>query len=248
MKQLTPVVFDSNGFLIEEKTKATEFMRILAENFNKNLTLEKIVFYTALTNLIKKEEIIIDMNGRGRFLTHVFSNEQSNETSWIDKKCYLLSTLAVQIPEFFETVNLFFEKGDLVEIPVVNNSAAELKEVNDPEVIDFWKHFDGIVEEKNNSLKENHDSAFFVLLMKYLRQAGDELCLSDYFYSSFRKFDVIENDLKTYKTMIRGKELRILPTKDMCVWEMISSFKPDYMNRKQFEELGCLSEYIDKKI
>lgn len=250
MKKLTPPVFKNTDFLIEEKANATEFMTILAEKINKNLTLEKVCFYQALSMLIQKEEIIIDMNGRGKFLTHIFTHEENINGYWRKKDAFLLRNLVLQTPEFFEAVNEYFEIGDLLPELAVYEDKNITPEIKDPDVIRFWKHFDQIVKSKEENMNDHYDDIYFVLAMKYLRQAGDNLCLSPEnvvcFCSSFRKYDVIEDDIKEYEVFIKESKLTLHSSKDMAVWEMFGTFKPEYMTKKQWLSFNELHDYLNK--
>lgn len=82
--------------------------------------------------------------------------------------------------------------------------------------------FNAMLDEVNK-VAESDDDITTQLLIKYLRSGGENLSLDDgaYFSTSFRKYDIVEND-RVYVRLNTEKDTKITCSKDMIVWNLLN--------------------------
>lgn len=245
------------GFLNEEESaKALLFLEKLKNKINLNPTIEKLAFYRLLENRIINGDVEFDMNGKGRFLISFFGyaeQDHKNENwnySYPKDDMGILKNLIVFVPEFFETINSSFELGDDLDLPKVPNELS-IKDNEDVFVKRFWEKLDPVVQSESQKINENgNENALFLLVMKYLKASNDDLPLNlddgSYFYSAYRKYDIIQENLSPYIAKIKGANLKLNASYDMIVWDLFcSAFPEKALSKKEIKLFEELSEIIN---
>lgn len=244
------------GFLnSNEVVKINKFMTTLAEKFNKNLTLEKLVFYFFLKKELEFSSVNFLTKNKRDFFIELFAELQTYSGYWKKKSLETpLTELFNYVPEFFETINELFKEGENLPIPKLVSVDEKEIEIKNKEVIEFWRHFEPIIKKKEKTLNENRDHVVFLLCMKYLKEAGDNLPLNKEdvacFYELFRKGDMIipSHNLKPYELTHNECDIIFRASKDGFFWSLVCfifNSNKLFMNKKQRESLQDINKYIN---
>lgn len=213
--------------LNHDDIKKDLFLISLSEKINKAPTLEKVAFFHLLKHQILLGKINFSHDDKAKFL-HDFTYDDdcvsSNKIIFGHKTtAYICPVgLSVYTPEFFETINELFTGKD-VPIPVL--TSIKQQNISDEKIIHFWEKLTPTIEKLENDPTQNFMT---LLLIKYLKQAGNDLPITaDWFYSAFRKIDVIEDDEIYFDFALEGYTLgskgKFTFSKDLFVWKALKS-------------------------
>lgn len=207
--------------------KIADFIKFLGEKINLSPTLEKVSFFHIFKYYVMEDDVDFHYKTKKRFLRRFFYNQrgdmiQRKQYSYIDP-----TSLSLYVPEFYETINHFFE-GDDVNLPVFEKTIVSPVSKENKEVIDeFWESLNPIC---SKLLLEPSENFITLLLIKFLKDGGDNIPVYDksgFFYSAFRKVDVLENDI-VYLVLNDDKldksSRKKYVSKDAIVWNIINPF------------------------
>lgn len=236
-----------------EHAKMKNFIQTLAEKINLSPTLEKVTFFHLFKYYVSEDEIDFHYKTKKRFVRRFIYNEvggiiRRKSYSYIDPV-----SLSLYVPEFYETVNEIFE-GENVNLPVFNKTVvSDVSEENKPAIDAFWEHLHTVI---STLLLEPSEHFTTLLLIKFLKDGGDNIPVYDnegFFYSAFRKVDVLENDdvsLYLDDDKIDKSSRQRKASKDAIVWNIINPHiranksQKNILINDEFREKLC--EFIDK--
>lgn len=200
------------------------FFNILADKINLNTTVEKKVFFYTLLSYAFKDEIDFHYKTKKAFLRN-FIFEKRSAGSYRRKAYQYTSPVSFSLycPEFYQTINEIYE-GEDVSMPCTEN--VNIEELSIKEKEEMKQFFDVLDEIKEEMLKNEEENFATIMVVDWLKSACYSTDDAGWFYSSFRKVSVLEND--GVKIDYRDREEldindAIYANKDMIVWNMMNS-------------------------
>ena len=209
----------------DEIDKKFHFMNVLAEKINANATKEKLFFFYLLLSCSFKEDIDFSYKSKRAFLRN-FIFQKVYQSRYIYRTFEYVSPVSMSLycPEFYETINELFE-GEDVALPYDKNdrNKSVMSEKSKEEMAPFFAVLDEINVEM---LKDESENFATILMIEWLKSAEYAVDDEGWFYTAFRKVDVLESDnvVLDYTDLEKfdlDDEMRT--SKDFIVWNMLNS-------------------------
>ncbi len=239
----------------EEQAKINNFLSVLAEKINANPTLEKVMFFHLFKDYVINDDIEFHYETKTRFLKNFIFEVRSGT---VKRKPYSYVNpvqLSLYVPEFYETINEIFS-GDDVPLPVVKKlNTSSIQEKYKQKFNDFWNKLSPVISKLEENPSDNVATLFFV---KLLKEGGHNICIHDagFFYSSFRKVDVLENDDITLTVSFPSNNpaynieaFSEHPCKDVFAWKLLNSYPEScYPYNKRQQKIIILDSEFRKEL
>lgn len=231
-----------------EQDKIQKFITLLAEKINNNPTLEKVMFFHLFKDYTLNDDIEFHFETKNRFLKNFIFEHKNGSVKRKNYDYVNPFQLSLYVPEFYHVINEIF-LGDDVPMPVFESMSSSA--VNYEEIEKFWN----ALKPEISKLEEEPSNNFATLLLvKWLKEGGDNICISDagFFYSSFRKVDVLENDNISIEIEFPSKNPAYNiqrnfehPCKDMLVWKLLNASPYPY-NKKIHQHIVLNKDFMNK--
>lgn len=238
---------DKNYEFKDEINLKFRFFNILADKINLNPTVEKHMFFYTLLSYAIKDDVDFYFKSKQAFLRNfIFEKRASN--LYFKKAYQYVSPVSLSLysPEFYETINEIYE-GEDVSMPYTLEQKDKV--LTSEEQIEMKPFFDVLDEVKVEMLKNEDENFATIMVIDWLKSAYYMTNDEGWFYTSFRKDDVLKNDkvFLDYKDLDKfNLDNTISANKDMIVWNMLNSRMA--LSLKQVDKLIALNDLFFEKI
>lgn len=238
---------DENYEFKYEIDKKLKFFNVLADKINLNPTEEKLFFFYLFLSYTLKDEVDFYYKSKKVFLRN-FIFKKIYSARYVYRQFDYVSPVSMSFycPEFYETINEIFE-GEDVSLPYDKKDRAHtvMTKEEKEEMAPFFSVLDEIEEEMKKDENLNFTT---ILAIKWLKSAAYNVEDENWFYTAFRKIEVLESDNVVLDyTDLEKFELddEMRTSKDAMIWNMLNS--RFFLNFKNIDKYIAIDDmFFDK--